>query len=159
MDFSRFRFGLCARLVQSPLRGNRFVFCCQGECEKSSEIITRFEKTSHPSLVQAAPCLTTEAQSRRGFAGQMRATIMAKRTKITIETDSLLVLRRRRTLRAWCPQCAAESEMIPIEGVKVISKVESWVESESIHRSQAPDGAPLICLNSLLKRASKTKTA
>lgn len=84
---------------------------------------------------------------------------MAKRTKITIETDSLLVIRRRRTLRAWCPQCAAESEMIPFEGAKVISKVESWVESKAIHRSYGVDGSSLICLNSLLKLASKTKTA
>jgi len=70
---------------------------------------------------------------------------MARQTKITIETDSLLVLRGRNSLRAWCPQCAAEGEMIPIEGVGVISnlspvEVEAWFESESIHRSQAADG-------------------
>lgn len=89
---------------------------------------------------------------------------MAKRTKITIETDSLLVLRGRRALRAWCPQCAARSEMIPFEGIGVISnlppaEVENWLESEAIHRSQATDGTSLICLNSLLKRVQKTKTA
>jgi len=89
---------------------------------------------------------------------------MAKQTKITIETDSLLVLRGRSPLRSWCPQCAAEGEMIPMEGVGVISnlapsEVEAWLESEAIHRSQAADGAQLICLNSLLKRVQKTKTA
>jgi hypothetical protein len=82
---------------------------------------------------------------------------MAKHTKITIETDSLLVLRGRKALRAWCPQCTARSEMIPLEGIGVISnlspaEVEIWLESEAIHRSQATDGTPLICLNSLLKR-------
>jgi hypothetical protein len=89
---------------------------------------------------------------------------MAKHTKITIETDSLLVLRGRRALRSWCPQCAAESEMIPLGGIEVISnlspaEVEIWLESEAIHRSQATDGTSLICLNSLLKRVQKTKTA
>jgi hypothetical protein len=89
---------------------------------------------------------------------------MAKQTRITIETDSLLVLRGRMPLRSWCPQCAAEREMIPIEGVGVISnlapaEVQEWLESETIHRSQAADGAQLICLNSLLKRVQKTKTA
>lgn len=88
---------------------------------------------------------------------------MAKRTRITIETDSLLVLRGGRALRAWCPQCADESEMVPFEGVKVISnltpaEVEGWLESEAIHRSQAADGTSLICLNSLLKRVPITKT-
>jgi hypothetical protein len=85
---------------------------------------------------------------------------MAKQTKITIETDSLLVLRGRNTLRAWCPQCAAEGEMIPFNGIQVVSnltpaEVEIWLESEAIHRSQATDGSKLICLNSLLKRIQR----
>ena len=89
---------------------------------------------------------------------------MAKQTKITIETDSLLVLRGRTSLRAWCPQCATESEMIPIEGVGVVSnlapsEVEAWLECEEIHRSQGADGAQLICLNSLVKRVQRTKPA
>jgi len=89
---------------------------------------------------------------------------MAKHTKITIETDSLLVLRGRKALRAWCPQCAAESEMIPLGGIEVISnlspaEVEIWLESEAIHRSQPTNGTSLICLNSLLKRVQKTMTA
>jgi len=89
---------------------------------------------------------------------------MAKHTKITIETDSLLVLRGRKALRAWCPQCAAAGEMIPLGGIGVISnlspaEVEDWLESEAIHCSQATDGTSLICLNSLLKRVQKTMTA
>lgn len=89
---------------------------------------------------------------------------MAKQTKITIETDSLLVLRGGTSLRAWCPQCAAEAEMIPIESVGVVSNlapsdVEAWLESEELHRSQAADGTQLICLNSLVKRVQRTKTA
>ena len=89
---------------------------------------------------------------------------MGKQTKITIETDSLLVLRGRSSLRGWCPQCAAEGEMIPVEGVGVISnlappEVEAWLESESIHRTQSSDGSQLICLNSMLKRVHKARTA
>jgi hypothetical protein len=86
---------------------------------------------------------------------------MAKQTKITLETDSLLVLRGRKALSGWCPQCAAPSEMIPFEGIAVVTNlpvgmVEFWLESEQIHRSSAPDGTPLICLSSLLKRIPKT---
>jgi hypothetical protein len=89
---------------------------------------------------------------------------MAKQTKITIETDSLLILRGRTALRAWCQQCGGETEMIPLEGVGVISnlpapEVEAWIESDDLHRSQTHDGKTLICLNSLLKRVQKTKTA
>ena len=48
---------------------------------------------------------------------------MAKRTRITIETDSLLVLRGRKSLWAWCPQCGAEAEMIPLNDVGLISNL------------------------------------
>ncbi|MGZ7077022.1 MAG: hypothetical protein ACXVJL_13575 [Candidatus Angelobacter sp.] len=89
---------------------------------------------------------------------------MAKQTRITIETDSLFVLKGRSSLRAWCPKCQAESELIPVEGVGVISnlavpEVEAWMDSEELHRSQSADGGALICLNSLLKRVHRTKDA
>ena len=45
---------------------------------------------------------------------------MAKRTRITIETESLLILRGRTPLRAWCQQCRGETEMVPLGGVGVI---------------------------------------
>ncbi|HTT20349.1 MAG TPA: hypothetical protein VMG82_15475 [Candidatus Sulfotelmatobacter sp.] len=88
---------------------------------------------------------------------------MTKQTKITIETNSLVVMRGAVSLRRWCPQCAAEGEVIPFDGIGVISnltpsEVQAWLESEVIHHSQAPDGTRLICLNSLLKRVQKSKT-
>jgi hypothetical protein len=87
---------------------------------------------------------------------------MAKHTKITIETDSLLVLRGRRSLRAWCPECGAEGEMIRLDEVGVISnlpppEVKAWIQSEDLHHSEAADGAHMICLNSMLKRVRKTE--
>jgi hypothetical protein len=89
---------------------------------------------------------------------------MAKQTKITIETDSLLILRGRSSVRAWCPRCAAEVEMIAMEDVGVISNLdphalEKWLHSEELHRLQAADGSPLTCLNSLLARVQKTITS
>ena len=89
---------------------------------------------------------------------------MAKRTKITIETDSLLILRGRSFERAWCPQCGSEVEMIPLDNVGVISnlsprEVEAWIQSEDLHHSKATDGSPLICLNSMLKRVHKAKSS
>ena len=85
---------------------------------------------------------------------------MAKQTKITIETESVLVLRGRNSLRAWCPECGAFGDMIVLADIGVISnlapsEVKAWLESEMIHRSETSDGAQLICLNSLLKRAQK----
>ena len=88
---------------------------------------------------------------------------MPKHTRITIETESLLILRGRNSPRAWCPQCAAEAEVIALEEVGVISNLdrsafEDWFKSGQLHRSQSPNGSTLICLNSLLARVQKTET-
>jgi hypothetical protein len=88
---------------------------------------------------------------------------MPKHTRITIETESLLILRGRNSRRAWCPQCAAEAEVIALEEVGVISNLdqsafEQWVNSPELHRLETPTGSTLICLNSLLARVQKTKT-
>jgi hypothetical protein len=85
---------------------------------------------------------------------------MAKHTKITIEIDSLLVLRGRRSPRAWCPECGTEAEMIRLDELGVVSnlappEVAAWIQSEALHHSKGADGAPLICLNSMLKRVHK----
>jgi hypothetical protein len=89
---------------------------------------------------------------------------MAKQTKITIEADSLLILQGRNSNRAWCRLCAGETEMIALENVGVISNLdrpalEEWLNSGELHRSQAADGSPLICLNSLLARVQNTKAS
>jgi hypothetical protein len=88
---------------------------------------------------------------------------MAKQTRITIETDSLLILRGRSSVRAWCSRCAAEVEMIALEDMGVISnlerpELEEWLNSGELHRLQAADGTALTCLNSLLARVQKTTT-
>jgi len=88
---------------------------------------------------------------------------MAKQTKITIETASLLILRGVNSTRAWCPRCASEGEMISLENIRVIFNLESklleeWLNSEESHRLQATDGSALVCLTSLLARGQKTKT-
>lgn len=89
---------------------------------------------------------------------------MARQITITIETDSVLVLRGRRFLRVWCPQCGSESEMIPLNEVGVISnwpspEVEAWIQSQDLHHSKAANGKHLVCLNSMLNRARQAKSS
>jgi len=89
---------------------------------------------------------------------------MAKQTKITIESDSLLILRGRSSRRAWCPLCGTDAEMIAFENIGVVSNldrttVEQWLNSGELHRSQAADGSALVCLNSLLARVQSTKAS
>lgn len=80
---------------------------------------------------------------------------MTKQAKITMETSSLFMLRAQTAERAWCAQCAAESEVVALDRIGVISNLdrealEEWLNSGTIHRLEPPNGSPLICLNSLL---------
>lgn len=89
---------------------------------------------------------------------------MTKRTRISIETESLLVLRSRGPLRSWCPQCRAEVEMIALNEAGVVSnlppgEVRAWIESADLHHTTTAEGAALICLNSMLKRVHRTQEA
>ena len=72
---------------------------------------------------------------------------MVKQTKITIATDSLLVLRGRNSRPAWCPRCAAQGEMIALENTGVISNLErpaleEWLNSESCTGRGQPTAQP-----------------
>jgi len=80
---------------------------------------------------------------------------MTKQTTITIETNSLLVVRGAGSMRAWCPRCGAEAEMVALESLGVVSNldrsaVEEWLNSGELHRTQTAAGAPVICVNSLI---------
>lgn len=88
---------------------------------------------------------------------------MAKQTRITLETESLLILRGRGSRRAWCPVCAAEVETIALENSAVVSnlepqELEEWLNSGELHRLDASDGSTLTCLNSLLACVQPTTT-
>jgi hypothetical protein len=82
---------------------------------------------------------------------------LAKHTKITIQTDSLIVMRGRKPLKAICPECGVETEMIPVSEIGIVSnlpptEVNAWMQAEGLHRLHAPDGTLLLCLSSMLKR-------
>jgi hypothetical protein len=124
-------------------------------CEKLSEVFRGFVKTFHAALGQSA-LVSAHAFAKQGS--------MVKQTKITIETDSLLILQGGNSRRAWCPLCGAESEMLALENAGVISNLEKpaleeWLNSGELHRSATADGSALICLNSLLARVQNTKTS
>ena len=85
---------------------------------------------------------------------------MARQMTITIETNSLLILRGRTTTRAWCPLCGGEVEMIAFQNMGEISShgkaLDHWLNSHALHRAARADGSPVICLNSLLARVLTT---
>ena len=80
---------------------------------------------------------------------------MTKQAKITAETSSLLMLRTQTAERAWCAQCGAESEVVALDTICLISNLdrealEEWLNSGKIHWLHCSDGSSAICLTSLL---------
>jgi hypothetical protein len=89
---------------------------------------------------------------------------VTKLTRITIETDSLLILQGRTSESVWCRHCQAQVGAIALENVGVISNLErtaleEWLNSGELHRLQTADGSTFICLSSLLARVQSKKTS
>ena len=78
-----------------------------------------------------------------------------RRTDITIETERVLVIRRRKgSALAWCQTCAQQVPMIKVDEAAALSQVSSrtvfrLVELGKVHFAETPEGLLLICLNSL----------
>jgi hypothetical protein len=82
--------------------------------------------------------------------------MVAKTTRITIETESLLIVRRGKTVVTWCPVCCAEAEAMTLEGDGFGDDIPSsllrdWLASGKLHLSNADGGQAQICLKSLLQ--------
>jgi hypothetical protein len=93
----------------------------------------------------------------RGWAKRLMEAISAtQRTEITVQTDRVVIIRRRRSQRVWCQQCGCEVEAVSLseagslagEGRPVLP---SNAESKTWHICMGNDGEQLICLESLLK--------
>lgn len=80
-----------------------------------------------------------------------------RKTEITVETERLLLIRRRRPwVRAWCDGCAKHANMITAAEAAAAARVSSrtvyrWVEAEKVHFTETLEGLLLICFNSLTK--------
>jgi hypothetical protein len=79
-----------------------------------------------------------------------------KRTEIIVETDRVLIIRRRRSIRIWCPKCQCEVDMVALEEGEALTgmsgqALRDHAEAGKCHLHESQDGALLVCLESLLK--------
>lgn len=81
-----------------------------------------------------------------------------KQTEITVETERILVIRRRyRAIEAWCDSCVEEVVMIRPDQAAAVSgqslrTIFGDIERKELHFLEQADGMLLICLSSLLKQ-------
>src|SRR5271155_4999040 len=67
-------------------------------------------------------------------------------TKITIETEGLLVIRQARTVVTWCPGCQADVEVVLLG--EDTAQLLSGLPTGTLHMWSPPEGPVRICLPS-----------
>ena len=78
-----------------------------------------------------------------------------KRTEVTIETETLLVVRRGSCARrVWCQGCGAESLMLTPREASVLAGVTTRliyarIDEGALHFNELPDGTLLVCAHSI----------
>ncbi len=81
---------------------------------------------------------------------------MQRTTRITVETDTFLVVRRAKAALAWCPDCSAEGDVITLTQDSFLepataTQVEAWLRTGKLHLWRNGEGAVQICVTSLLQ--------
>ena len=81
---------------------------------------------------------------------------VVKTARITVETDTVIVVRRASTAPAWCPVCQAQVDAITLDKSSpaepaAVAQIQSWLNSGKLHLWQQPNGPTQICLASLLR--------
>ena len=78
-----------------------------------------------------------------------------KTTRITVETETLTVVRRAKVVSTWCPQCCAERETITLDAESLADtrnavEIERWKSTGKLHFWDAGD-ASRLCVKSLFQ--------
>lgn len=82
--------------------------------------------------------------------------VITRTTKITIETEGMLVLRQGRTVVAWCPECQAEVEVMLLDDASLLQLL-SGLRGGLLHVCRQPGSPTQICLPSLLRLSQSSE--
>jgi len=75
-----------------------------------------------------------------------------KRMEVTVETDQVLIIRRRRSTRGWCQECGSEVEIVSLEDAAAIAGINSPLLHDGMAQRWHFSGSEgtWVCLESLL---------
>jgi hypothetical protein len=78
-----------------------------------------------------------------------------KTTRITVETETLMIVRRAKAALSWCPDCRADVDVITIDDSLAepvaAARVQEWLGTGKLHLWQPAYGPAQICVTSLLQ--------
>jgi hypothetical protein len=82
--------------------------------------------------------------------------VAVRTTKITVETESLVVIRRAKAVLTWCPECLANVETIMLDADSLAepataTQIREWLATGKLHLWQPVNGSAQICVTSLLQ--------
>jgi hypothetical protein len=82
--------------------------------------------------------------------------VVLRTTRITVETDTRMVIRNAKAVRDWCPRCHAEVVVITLTDDSLLEpttadQVQRWLNTGELHFSQSATGPGQICVPSLLR--------
>ena|SRR6476659_3601467 len=79
-------------------------------------------------------------------------------TRITVETESVTIVRRGRVSSGWCPHCRAEVAVLstqdtrPLRPESGVARAAEWAENVGVHQWRDTEGVLWLCIRSLTQR-------
>ena len=78
-----------------------------------------------------------------------------KTTRITVETERMLIIRRAEQAAGWCDLCRRQGEFILIDNAALTDpaaafQINAWLQTGKLHMWKEENGPARICLASLL---------
>src|SRR5215469_14839221 len=89
-------------------------------------------------------------------AAHARSTVMLKTTRITVETDTLMIVRRAKAVPAWCPDCGAAVNVVSLTDESLAdaataAQLQDWADAGRLHIWRSPHVPIQVCVPSLLQ--------
>jgi hypothetical protein len=86
----------------------------------------------------------------------MERAVPGKTTRITVETETLVIVRHAKAAMSWCPGCRAEVDVVTVDSDSVIepataAQIRELLATGKLHLSQPANGPIQICVSSLLQ--------
>jgi hypothetical protein len=86
----------------------------------------------------------------------MERAVVRKTTRITVETETLVIVRHAKAAMSWCPGCRAEVDVVTLDSDSLIepataAQIREWLATGKLHLSQPANGPIQICVSSLLQ--------
>lgn len=82
--------------------------------------------------------------------------MVLKSIRVTVETDTLMVVRRAKAVTAWCPACGVQVDAITLtpdsfSEPAAAAEMKQWLAAGKLHLWSSEEGAVQVCVTSLLQ--------